>query len=255
MTDGERILTLADGKPFDVRYPDARTIAIETFAEHIAKEARFNGATPLTVYSVAEHSVLVCDRVLQLTGSRLAAAYGLMHDLKEGGIKDDPTPKKRGIAQEIQAKCGVTAGAILDCLAALEDRHDVAHHAAAGLDWPPPPEIAAAVKRADRELFKTEWVHLMRDPVTGRVFDCPCWDDYADVEPLDINLLCLPFDEAMRLFLVTAQAFLPVYERRRDDAITSVFPVLRLLAERRKVRLLDLRRAVLEDQIDREGGR
>ena len=233
MIAGDRILTLADGKPFDFRFPDARTISIETFAEHIAKEARFNGATPLVIYTVAEHSRLVRDRVFQLTNDRVAAAYGLMHDIKEGGIKDDPTPKKRGTAQEIQSKCGVTAGAILDCLSVLEDRHDIAHHAAAGLDWPPPPEIKAVVKRADRELFKTEWLTLMVDPVSGQVFDHPCWDEYGDVEALDVKPQCLPFEEALRQFLLCAQHDLPIYASRRDEPVTDVFPVLRRLAQRR----------------------
>ena len=52
------ILTLANGKGADLLNLRPEDVDFAAFAEHLAKEKRFNGATPGLEYSVADHLVL-----------------------------------------------------------------------------------------------------------------------------------------------------------------------------------------------------
>lgn len=156
------ILRLANGCDIDLRAPTPADYAdFRWLAEHLAKESRFNGATPGTIYSVGQHLVLGTRAILTETDDRVLAAYFSVHDCHEAALRDDTTPKKHAIAEEIAAQCGVMAPVVLDVLSAITERHDVAIHAAAGLPWPPTPEIAAAVKYWDRVMLVTEWRDLM----------------------------------------------------------------------------------------------
>lgn len=197
------ILTLANGCGFDLLNPTPSDIDWNAFAEQLAKEARFNGATPGVFYSVAEHSVRCADAALTDTGNELLAAYLLIHDTKEGGLKDDTTPKKRALAEMAETEFGVLAPTIMDAYAALEDRHDVAIHAAAGLSWPPSPDMQIGIKHYDLALFVTEWRDLMRG------IEHPCWEPYEKVEPLPRRIVPWEWGTARSLFLNRCTRLLP----------------------------------------------
>lgn len=173
MTD--TILTLANGKGLDLLDPKAANVDWPVIAEQLAKENRFNGATPGAVYSVAQHSVMVADEALRETGDAILAAYLLLHDGHEAALKDDTTPKKRALAHIAEQRFGVLASAIMQSFALLTDRHDVAIHEAAGLAWPPTPNLQREIKRFDLRAFVTEWRDLMRD------VEHPHWGPYANV--------------------------------------------------------------------------
>jgi Rad3-related DNA helicase len=74
---------------------------IEVLARALSKICRYAGACP-SFYSVAEHSVMVADRLWARTGSRRAARAGLLHDAVEIVIGDIPAPTKR-LFPEIEA--------------------------------------------------------------------------------------------------------------------------------------------------------
>lgn len=165
------ILTTASGRAVDLLNPSPSDIDFADIAEHLAKENRYNGATPWRAYSVAEHLARGTDAIFAwavenaadpaVPDADLCAAYFLLHDCPEAYLKDDPTPKKRALDAIAEANFGTLAGSITAAFGMLTDRFDVAIAAAAGLPWPPTEAIAAAVHRFDRIMLVTEWRDLM----------------------------------------------------------------------------------------------
>jgi len=179
------ILTLANGKGLDLLEPKIELSDFDALAEHLAKEKRFNGATPGAEYSVAEHCCLGADAILAQSGQAFphgfvlaGAGYFLVHDLHEALWKDDTTPKKRAIAEIAQQHFGILAEHIRQSFDLAVYRLDVAIHQAAGLQWPPPADLIALIKHFDKILFVTEW----RDLMGNRKH--PDWPPYANIEPL-----------------------------------------------------------------------
>jgi 5'-deoxynucleotidase YfbR-like HD superfamily hydrolase len=161
-------LTTASGRVVDLVNPTPADIDFGDVCEHLAKENRYNGATPETCYSVAEHlsrgALVIYSDMHGLGQADLAAAWFLVHDMPEAYLKDDTTPKKRAIAAVASQEFGVLAGAILAAFDSLTLRFERAITAAAGLSWPPPDDVAELVHRYDKIMLNTEWRDLMRGP-------------------------------------------------------------------------------------------
>lgn len=84
------------GKYLDVFNPDPEQICIEDIAHALANTCRFGGHTR-EFYSVAQHSIMVCNRVqpeLKL--------QALMHDAAEAYLTDVPTPIKKQLPAYIE---------------------------------------------------------------------------------------------------------------------------------------------------------
>lgn len=197
------ILTLSNGRHVDLRNPRASDIDFAAMAEHLAKENRFNGATPNLVYSVGEHSIRAASEALQETGDEELAAYLLMHDGHEFLLKDDTTPKKHALEVEAQESFGVLAGAITGTYDRLTFRIDAAIHEAAGLIWPPSPEMKAAIKHWDRRMFVTEWRDLMRG------IPHPDPEAYRGVELLETVIFPWHWPQVREQFLDYCKLWLP----------------------------------------------
>lgn len=198
------ILTTASGRSVDLLNPRPEDVDFLDVAEHLAKENRYNGATPRRTYSVAQHLVIGGDAVLAETGSREAAGYFLLHDFPEYVLKDDTTPKKRALEAIAVERFGVLAGAITAAFDELTARWDAAAHAAAGLAWPLSPEIAALVHRFDRVMLVTEWRDFMDVPPP---FDC------EGVEPLaGIRLVSWGWEVAEMNLISRMRRWLPSQE-------------------------------------------
>jgi 5'-deoxynucleotidase YfbR-like HD superfamily hydrolase len=173
------VLTLANGRDSDLLNPNIEDFRdLEWAAEHLAKENRYNGATPGVCYSVAQHTTECVLSAMAQTGDTQLAAYLSLHDVHEALLKDDTTPKKRAFAAIAEEKFGVLASQVMAAFDELTDRHDKVIHEAAGLPWPPTPEMARAIKHYDRVLLVTEW----RDLMGG--YPLPNMEAYADVTPL-----------------------------------------------------------------------
>lgn len=200
------ILTLANGRGIDLRNPQATDIDFAVMAEQLAKEARFNGATPGVFYSVAEHACRGADTILAATNDKELAAYFLLHDGHEHTLKDDTTPKKSAIAEEAAAQFGVLASHVIDSFALLTDRHDKAIHEAAGLAWPPSDAMAKAIKSWDLVMFVTEWRDLMQS------VPHPDWGPYQDIAPLGRPISPWIWTTARDGFLRRCRAMLPVFQ-------------------------------------------
>lgn len=193
------ILTMSNGKGIDLLDPQPIDINFLVIAEHLAKDNRYCGATKGLVYSVAEHSVRCADAALRHTSDGTLAAYLLLHDGHEAFLGDDTTPKKRSIAAIAEQQFGVLAADILRVFDNLTNRFDIAIHEAAGLAWPAPSGIAAAIKRWDRILLATEWQHLMR---------CPPPYDFG-VEPLPEPIIPMHWETAARTFMDRCDVLIP----------------------------------------------
>jgi hypothetical protein len=204
----ETILTLSNGKGVDLLHVKPEDIDFRSIAEHLAKEKRFNGATPDVEYSVADHLCIGCDAIRAVGGTETEAAYFLLHDAQEGLWKDDPTPKKRAIAERVSERCGVTSEAILAVLAEIVDEHDAAIHQAAGLPWPVPEEIRRIVKLMDVVMFVTEWRDLMHD------LPHPNWHPYDGVKPLAAKIEPQAWAHARAAWLLRANKLLPALKRQ-----------------------------------------
>ena len=200
----DTILTMANGKGIDLHDPKASDIDFAVVAEHLAKENRFNGATPGVAYSVAEHSVRGAWAILEKTLDHRLAGYFLCHDCHEGFLKDDTTPKKRLVAEIAAANFGGLAEPVMSAFDLATYRFDVAIHEAAGLSWPPNSGIIAAIKRWDLVMFVTEW----RDLMPGVVH--PNWAPYSGIQPLaEIIKPASDWRQAADLYLSFARELLP----------------------------------------------
>jgi 5'-deoxynucleotidase YfbR-like HD superfamily hydrolase len=202
----DTILSMADGCWWDLLDPAPSQVNFTAFAEHLAKEARYNGATPDQFYSVAQHAVLCADAALDETGDALLAAYLLLHDNHEAVLKDDTTPKKRAIAAMAASHFGILAADILKVFDLLTERQDLAIHIAAGLPWPAAGKIQQMIKHYDKRAFVTEWRDLMGNrphPDAGA---------YRHVKPFERTIAPLPWQLAKGLYLDRAQALLPALQ-------------------------------------------
>jgi hypothetical protein len=200
------ILTLANGKGIDLLDPKPGDIDFDVIAQHLAKEKRYNGATPGLEYSVAEHCARGAAAILTATGNTTLAAYFLLHDAHEHTLKDDTTPKKRAIAELASERFGILGEHIFETFKLLEYRQDVAIHHAAGLAWPPERhETVAQVKHWDLVMFVTEWRDLMRG------VDHPNWAPYENITPLPEKIEPWPWQAARAVYLSRCQMLLPCF--------------------------------------------
>jgi hypothetical protein len=202
------ILTLCNGNGIDLTAPRAEDIDFAVIAEQLAKEKRYNGATPGIEYSVAQHSVIGADAAFWEAHDTELCGYFLLHDAKEAFIKDDTTPKKRAIASIATENFGILASQIFNTFEILEDRFDVAIHEAAGLAWPPTPAMAAAIKAYDLSMFVTEWRDLMR------AVPHPNWDEYRNVSALPQTIQPWGWQHASKAFQGRCSLYLPAFAKQ-----------------------------------------
>lgn len=130
------------GGTFDVLNPDPALVEIEALAHSLSFQCRFNGHVKFH-FSVAQHSLLVAERLLELTGDPGLALWGLLHDGSECFLPDIVSPLKPHIQgfKELE----------LRNLAAVATRF--------GLPWPEPAEVKAVdleVLAAEREQVISE---------------------------------------------------------------------------------------------------
>lgn len=205
MTSRSALLAVASGRAIDLLNPQPSDYADLDWwaAEHLAKEARFNGATPGVVYSVAEHMARGALAALEFYGDRQLAAYFAVHDVNEAVLKDDPSPKKRALIEMSCELFGSSAWvtAVTDELAR---RHDAAIHAAAGLSYPLPSELQQRVAWLDQRMLLTEWRDLMAGAEPPMLPD----GRYV-ITPLDRKIDPMDWRSAKALLLEVWREFLP----------------------------------------------
>lgn len=168
--------------------PDPGVIDIHDIAHHLAIECRYTGATAFP-YSVAQHSVLVSERVEELVLKRpvldhshihTCALQGLLHDAAEAYLKDIPSPWKKYLVL-----------ADLACeYSALEDAWTACALRRFGLSE----HLCPEVKKADAELLATEAAYFFPEdtrPADWRLREYP----------LKMKIERWTFEEAKERFL------------------------------------------------------
>jgi len=159
----------ATGRRFYPLSPPPEDVDIRDIAHALSLLCRFNGHSA-AFYSVAEHSVRVCDSL-----PREHQLWGLLHDAAEAYLGDLPRPLKRQLPTFSQAE-----NVVLRC---VTERY--------GLSWPMP----AAVRAADDQLLATEARDLMGAPDWAR-----------GTEPLPGPIEPWPPERARAAFLERFQA-------------------------------------------------
>ena len=89
-----RFITTYSGVKFFIDECNVEDVPIEDIAHSLSMQCRFNGHLK-TFYSVAEHSVHICDLILEKYPIAWdLALWGLLHDASEAFVPDLPRPFK-----------------------------------------------------------------------------------------------------------------------------------------------------------------
>lgn len=80
-------------KQYHFLNPSVDEICIEDIAQALSMSCRYSGHVK-SFYSVAEHSCIVSDKILELTCDRQLAFDALLHDASEAYLNDIPRPIK-----------------------------------------------------------------------------------------------------------------------------------------------------------------
>ncbi|MGV0909224.1 hypothetical protein [Martelella sp. FOR1707] len=157
------------GTLVDLGAPDAAEIFFDQIAQGLSKIARFNGTAPGPAYSVAQHSVMGADALLNEGADHFTAALFLIHDAHEHLIGDWTRPAQQLIAATIRAESAEAANHFMLATARIKEGWDRAICHAAGL---PPPEHwtnarHAAVHDMDNRMLRAE-VQALFGPAAAR---------------------------------------------------------------------------------------
>jgi hypothetical protein len=156
--------------PFD---PDPEQLDAGDIARALANQCRFGGHARV-FYSVAQHSVIVSELVEQRGGDVEDAFAALMHDATEAYLGDMPHPLKH------RSALGAAFKEAEDHLEqVIRDRFGIK-------------AVVPEIKRVDRALLATE-----RRAFSGESWH---WPELEGVEPLDLELVAWPPDEAFEAF-------------------------------------------------------
>jgi len=176
MADGDWMLTYT-GRQFWPCAARPEAVCIEDIAHALSLTCRFGGHVR-EFYSVAQHSVIVCDHL----PARLKL-HGLLHDAAEAYLGDVIRPVKKSL---------VGYAAMEQCVLS------VIYQALLGATPPADGDIAP-VRDIDERAVLTEGQQLTTDGATN-------WGSYwQTVEPLPIVISPLPPADAEALFLRRAE--------------------------------------------------
>lgn len=139
-------ISLTDGRLFDFTNPDPGLIDLREICDVLSVTPRFNGRARFadgSVYSVAQHSLLVADIVANVSpGDKAAYLWALLHDAHEAFTGDLTTPLKHAIG--------------LQRVERIKADIDHAICEAVGFDWRHRSEVRYLVSRCDQIAFSTE---------------------------------------------------------------------------------------------------
>ncbi len=164
------------GRMINVSNLQPEDIDLRDIAHALSLQCRYNGHCRFH-YSVAQHSVAVCNFVLEETNNLRAGLVALLHDASEAYISDIV----RGCKRQMPAYCELEAQVqdrIFKKLGLIEyqDYHDV-------------------VKKWDNRVLKSEVLALIR----GKGHD---WPGFDEVKAAQLEILELSPGQAEDAFLV-----------------------------------------------------
>jgi 5'-deoxynucleotidase YfbR-like HD superfamily hydrolase len=99
----------SSGNKFSFAEFSAKNITLRDIAHHLSKIQRCGGAIPLDkYYSVAEHSMIIAQKIFELTGSEKAAKAALLHDAAEAYLGDIVSPLKQFLPDYLEMEYKLT---------------------------------------------------------------------------------------------------------------------------------------------------
>lgn len=160
---GPHHMETASGRYVDLLRPDPATIVLYDVAHHLAQANRYAGACRRPM-SVAEHALLVADRLRSQGSGARTVLLGLHHDDPEAYAQDITRPLKLALARNYEGDSNY---------AQIEKGLHSAIHVALGLpDWTD--GRRAAVRAADDWALAAEAWHLLPSHGEGWF----CWGLY-----------------------------------------------------------------------------
>lgn len=119
-----------DGTVKDLAAPDQASVCFHEVAGTLSRIARFNGWPNCIAYSVAQHSVMGAQAILNEGGSKMEAAFFLLHDGHEWALGDITRPMEQLLAGLLPSL------AVREAIKLAKSGWDDAIFAAAGLPIP-----------------------------------------------------------------------------------------------------------------------
>lgn len=132
------------GNYVDVFNPDPETLEIVDVAHALSMQCRYGGHMR-TFYSVAQHSIWVCEYLEKCGYPKEMCFEGLMHDASEAYLVDIPKPIKVHLKDYND----------------VEDTLMAALSSVFGFTYP----LSSQVKIVDRIALEWEWAHLVCEDV------------------------------------------------------------------------------------------
>ena len=153
----------SSGRMVDLLDPDPASIDLRNdIAPALALIPRFNGAAG--AWYVSDHLTVGASLITRDSSDPLCGLYFLLHDAHEAYLGDITTPAARAIAMHADRGFdepeGEAGDHVMAGLARAKVVLDRAIHGALGVAWPPPPAIAAQVRKYDLRMMVTEANHL-----------------------------------------------------------------------------------------------
>lgn len=147
----------ADGSTLDLLAPHPGEISIHEMAAALSRINRFNGKPMAGGYSVAQHSVMGAEALLNERAAPMIAAFFLLHDGHEYLLGDWTKPTQDAIAAILNhsSNGGFSASDFVNAITALKERWDWAIYQALNLPAPNS-HVAAIVRRTDLLMLAAE---------------------------------------------------------------------------------------------------
>jgi len=168
------------GALFDIIDPNPEDVRIADIAQGLSQQCRFAGQVR-QFYSIAEHSVIVHDLLVQRHGHGEISHAGLFHDAAEAYVVDIPRPLKLHLPNYCD----------------IEDRIALAIRTALEIEWDF--AIESEVKWADNLAVRAEAHALMESQGEH-------WN-WGDVELVPVNIVPYVPHAAKTLFLHTWEGY------------------------------------------------
>lgn len=162
-----------DGSLMNLAEPTEADVHWQTLGNALSKIARFNGIYNGIAYSVAQHSVMGADALINETGDTVLAGYFLLHDAHEAWIGDQSRPATELLANALFRMHDIPAHWVRNAVSAMKDRLDKPIFNKAGL----PSVLPQIVREMDDRMLQAEALALFGKTgyrnLAGRILPMP----------------------------------------------------------------------------------
>jgi 5'-deoxynucleotidase YfbR-like HD superfamily hydrolase len=116
---------MASGRLIDINNFTSADVCLDDIAHHLAKIQRGNGCLPLgTSYSVAEHSINLCNSVEPKWYSKLFRCKAILHDASEAYLSDIVSPVKRQLPEYLELEFNIQSIIYNKYIGVAASKHD-----------------------------------------------------------------------------------------------------------------------------------